>query len=539
MSSTSNRPRRRPVSNAPARKPRKEEQKSLFMRVLRVIGAIGLIVLLAFGKIGSLLRRLNRKLDRFRKTEASAIVVNAIAGGVVLCALLAVVALCFPALRIGWGNLLVSLGRYDGAQQIAQTAEKDEGETERVTALIRRIAAGQIDHGDWDDALARLSQLPADPEAQRLMNAARAGKAESLYSAGDYASAAQLFDLLPYSESSRGRYADCLCAMAVQAYRRGDVEDARQLLMSAGSADAHIASAIDRVAETETEKQALLSEEFFNPESLRQLEAAARAVQTAKNALPTGKIAAGSRHTVGLTSGGTVLACGDNLYGQLNVGAWSNVSMVAAGAWHTVGLLSDGTVVACGDNSQGQLNVSDWTDIVMIAASDYDTLGLKSDGTVVSCGMHNYDTSAWADVTDICGGGYSAACLYGQGSMRATHRGAQMGAGTLISSLSVSGAYSVGVRYDGALVSSFEGAPAWDGLVRATASSTAIFAITGTGEVKSHYFRAADDPGISVPGQAVEIASGGTHVVILTADGRVYAFGLNDFGQLNVSGWQL
>lgn len=547
MKTTSNKPqsaRGGSYSNARYASRAKAQKKSrwgeILKRVLSGLGAILLAILLLFGKIGTLFKWINRKLDVFRKTEASAVVVNAIVGGIVICLALAAVALCFSGLRVAYGNLLVAFGRYDSAQQIAQTAEKEEGETGRVDALIRRIAAGKIDDGDTDGALALLSQLPAtDSEAQQLVNAAREKKGNALYESGDYAQAAQVFSALTHTESGRSRYADCLCVLAVQAYKRGDEDGARQLLMSAGEADKHIESAIRRVSGSEGEAQALISGEFFNPESLRRFETAIQAVREAQNTLPTGKIAAGNKHTVGLKSDGTVVACGDNLYGQLNVDAWRNVTMVAAGAWHTVGLLSDGTVVACGDSSQGQTDVSSWTDIVMIAASEYDTLGLRRDGTVISCGMHNYDTSAWTDVTSVCGGGYSAACLYGQGSMRSTHKGAQMGAGTLISSISVCGAYSVGVRYDGALVSSFEGAPAWDGLVRATASSTGIFAITNEGAVKSHFFRPADDPGINVTGQAVEIASSGTHTVILTSDGRVFAFGLNDYGQTGVSGWQL
>jgi alpha-tubulin suppressor-like RCC1 family protein len=62
---------------------------------------------------------------------------------------------------------------------------------------------------------------------------------------------------------------------------------------------------------------------------------------------------------------------------------------VAAGSVHTVGLKSDGTVVAVGDNDEGQLNVGSWTDIVQVAAGGYHTVGVKSDGTVVAVGIGN------------------------------------------------------------------------------------------------------------------------------------------------------
>ena len=41
---------------------------------------------------------------------------------------------------------------------------------------------------------------------------------------------------------------------------------------------------------------------------------------------------------------------------------------MAAGSSHTVGVKSDGTVVAVGYNWYGQLNVDSWTDIVQVAA---------------------------------------------------------------------------------------------------------------------------------------------------------------------------
>jgi alpha-tubulin suppressor-like RCC1 family protein len=43
---------------------------------------------------------------------------------------------------------------------------------------------------------------------------------------------------------------------------------------------------------------------------------------------------------------------------------------IAAGRRHTVGLKSDGTVVAVGDNKFGQYDVSDWCDIVAVATGN-------------------------------------------------------------------------------------------------------------------------------------------------------------------------
>jgi alpha-tubulin suppressor-like RCC1 family protein len=74
-------------------------------------------------------------------------------------------------------------------------------------------------------------------------------------------------------------------------------------------------------------------------------------------------IAAGSLHTVGLKADGTVVATGDNAFGQCEVGDWRGIVAVAAGCAHTVGLKADGTVVATGDNAHGQCEVGGWSDI--------------------------------------------------------------------------------------------------------------------------------------------------------------------------------
>ena len=116
-------------------------------------------------------------------------------------------------------------------------------------------------------------------------------------------------------------------------------------------------------------------------------------------------IVAGAKHTVGLKSDGTVVACGYKPF--CNVSGWTDIVAFAAGGYHTVGLKSDGTVVACGPNWSGQCDVSHWTGIVAIAASDDHTVGLKSDGTVVACGGNGRgqcDVSHWTGIVAIAAG---------------------------------------------------------------------------------------------------------------------------------------
>ena len=77
---------------------------------------------------------------------------------------------------------------------------------------------------------------------------------------------------------------------------------------------------------------------------------------------------------------------------------------IYAGGDHTVGLCADGTVVAVGDNEYGQCNVSTWSGIVALAAGGRNTLGLMADGLAVSSGEYNLqkygplDISRWKNI---------------------------------------------------------------------------------------------------------------------------------------------
>ena len=50
---------------------------------------------------------------------------------------------------------------------------------------------------------------------------------------------------------------------------------------------------------------------------------------------------------------------------------------------------NDGTVIAVGNNHFGQCNVEDWTDIIAIVAGSQCTIGIKADGTLVATGKND------------------------------------------------------------------------------------------------------------------------------------------------------
>ena len=62
---------------------------------------------------------------------------------------------------------------------------------------------------------------------------------------------------------------------------------------------------------------------------------------------------------------------------------WKDITQVACGTHSVLGLKKDGTVVAAGDNRYGECTVDGWTDVVQVVGGDYRNFGIRSDGTVL------------------------------------------------------------------------------------------------------------------------------------------------------------
>lgn len=145
----------------------------------------------------------------------------------------------------------------------------------------------------------------------------------------------------------------------------------------------------------------------------------------------------GGGHTLAVRANGTVLAWGQNDFGQLGngtinttgckcnptpgaVSGLTNVIAVSGGANHSLALKSDGTVWAWGLNSNAQLGDGTTTnrltpvqvrigiggsnyinDIIAIDAGGYHNLALKSDGTVWAWGDNNSGQIGDGTLTDL------------------------------------------------------------------------------------------------------------------------------------------
>jgi len=111
-------------------------------------------------------------------------------------------------------------------------------------------------------------------------------------------------------------------------------------------------------------------------------------------------ISAGKRHTVAVKCDGTVVAAGDNEYGQCDVSDWEDIVQVSAGIDYTLGLKKDGTVLAVGNNSYGRCEVSDWKDVISIYAGRY-PIGVTISGEIVTTSQYINDEYDVESIEDI------------------------------------------------------------------------------------------------------------------------------------------
>ena len=228
----------------------------------------------------------------------------------------------------------------------------------------------------------------------------------------------------------------------------------------------------------------------------------------------TPMVAAGERHTVGLKSDNTVVAVGDDFYGQCDVSDWTGIIQIAAGQWQTVGLKSDGMVVAAGLNDYGQCDVGGWPNIIQVAGGEDHMLGLKSDGTVVAVGKNwagSSDVESWTNIIQVAGGASHTVGLRSDGTVIAVGSNANgqcdVDGWADIIQVAAGFAWTVGLKSDGTVIA-----------------------------VGDNYWGQCD---VDSWTDIIHVAGGGFISVGLESDGTVFAVGYNYWGQCEVSGWDL
>ena len=358
-----------------------------------------------------------------------------------------------PPIRYNEATELFTNGDYAGAAAVFEALGDFKDSAEKVSEVKYAAAMEQFTNGDYAGAEAAFEALGSYgdsaekyAEAKEAKNAeaeAKYAAAEAKYAAGDYEGAIIAFKALGDFKDSAEKVAELKYAAAEAKYAAGEYSEAAMMFFDVGD---------------------------YKDSKERYIEASQKAGMHQT-------VSAGSNHTVGLKSDGTVVAVGSSNFGQCAVSGWTDIVAVSAGDRHTVGLKSDGTVVATkytGKYFDGRCDVGDWTDIVAVTAGYDHTVGLKSDGTVVAVGDNEYgqcDLSGWTDIVAVSAGSNN----------------------------------TVGLKSDGTVVA-----------------------------VGYNKYGQCD---VSDWTDIVAVSAGECHTVGLKSDGTVVAAGWNDDGQCDVSGW--
>ena len=235
-----------------------------------------------------------------------------------------------------------------------------------------------------------------------------------------------------------------------------------------------------------------------------------------KNITTITNIDAGNEFNIAMNSGGNVFVWGDNAYGNLGDGTFtdrnypyqlpsvSGAVAVAAGANHAL-VLSGGSVKAFGNNTDGQLGIGNnglanfptavagLNGVTAISCGDKHSMALKSDGTVWTFGDNQYGQ-------------------LGNGTYNDNNSPVQVVGLTNVIAISAGKYHSMALRSDSTIWVWGNNSHGQLGFSSVTFSNVAVQ--------------------VPVLGKYIAVSAGGDHSLALHKNGRVYAWGDNQYGQL-------
>ena len=434
-------------------------------------------------------RKIKEREEKARAAKMRKIGIFVAAVAAAVCAVLVVTRVIIQNNHYQKALSCMENGDYDRAMQLfselagyRDSVEKAQTCSEQAVLENAYVDANTLlSNGQYDDAIAAFLEISTYKDAAEKIEQAKQLQYQDALAElenGNYEAAQTAFENL-------GDYADS--ANRVLEARNAEAEQ-----MLAGGQKAEAALAFGRLAEYKD--AGLRSRELWNAIAVRET------------------VSVGYTHTVGIKSDGTVVAVGNNQYGQCDVSAWTDIVAASTGSRHTVGLKSDGTVVTVGYNQDGQCNVSDWTDIVAVSAGAARTVGLKSDGTVVAVGYNQYGKCDVSDLTDIV-------------------------------AVSTGICHTVGLKSDGTVVAVGDNqygqcdVSDWTDIVAVSAGESRTVGLKSDGTVVAVGDNDYGQCDVSDWTDIVAVSAGNYHTVGLKSDGTVVAVGDNQYGGCNVSDW--
>jgi alpha-tubulin suppressor-like RCC1 family protein len=248
-----------------------------------------------------------------------------------------------------------------------------------------------------------------------------------------------------------------------------------------------------------------------------------------------GQVSAGDIHSLVLAADGTAYAWGYNGMGQLGNNTTANspvpvavsapagvlFTQVSAGELHSLALAADGTLYAWGDNRLGQLGNGSTTASLVPAPVSAGAIPAGTRFVQVSAGL-NYSLALAADGT-IYGWGYNSSGQLGNGATTASlvPVAASLGAapaGTRFVQVSAGMSHVLGLAADGTLY-------AW--------GNNAFDQLGNGGSANANPLPVAVSTPTGV--RFTQVSAGGLHSLGLAADGTLYAWGDNLYGQMGNS----
>jgi len=244
---------------------------------------------------------------------------------------------------------------------------------------------------------------------------------------------------------------------------------------------------------------------------------------------------------------GSLVARGDNTYGECNVPAGNNYVAVATSYVHNVALKSDGSLVAWGYNAWGQCNVPGGNNYVAICAGGFHSMALKSDGSLAAWGENSYgqcDVPAGNNYAAVSAGGAHSVALKLDGSLVAwgdnSYGQCDVPAGNDYAAVAAGVWHNVALKSDGSLVAwgyNDHGqcdVPAGNNYAAVAAGVSHNVALKSDGSLTAwgdNYYGQCDVP---AGNNYVAVAAGYFHSAALKSDGSVVAWGYNWAGQCNI-----